>query len=368
MEVREGGLAFEIPDDESVFYNPDMELNRDITVGLLRVARGDLVPEADPTYLDAMTAAGVRGARAAAAGYRVTICDVNPDALDRARDNMAANGLEAEAVGGDVRSHAYGAGYDVVDLDPFGSPIPFVDAALDGARDLLCVTATDTAPLCGAHHAAGVRRYGANPRPTEYHAEVGLRILLGSLARRAAARDVAVDPVLSHATRHYVRTYLALESGARAADHALDHLGFLVHCPACLRREPVEGLAPPLPATCDHCGEPVDRIGPLWLGPYREASIVDRTATGLDDSMGTADMARRLLERLRDELDVVGHYDHHELCDRFDVSAAPIAEVIEALDSAGYPASRTHFGGTTFKTEAPMSVIESAVVDRAGSP
>lgn len=368
MDVTEGGLGFEVPEDEAVFYNPAMELNRDVTVGFLRVAAGRFVPGDEPTYLDAMTAAGVRGARAAAEGYRVTLCDVNPVALEQARTNLADNDLEAAALEGDVRTHLYGTGYDVVDLDPFGSPVPFVDAAIDGARHLLCVTATDTAPLCGAHHAAGVRRYAANPHPTDYHAEVGLRVLLGSLARRAAARDVAIEPVLSHATRHYHRTYLRLESGAAAADAALDAVGFVVHCPACLHRTPVAGTAPALPDACARCGEPVRRIGPLWLGRYADREVAEAVVDALDGTMGRRDRARRLLERLAGELDVVGHYDHHELCDRLDVSAAPIAAVLGDLEGAGYRASRTHFGGTTFKTDAPLDDVETVVAGLAGSP
>ncbi len=367
MEVVEGGLRFTLPDDESVFYNPAMELNRDLTVAMLRVCRGDVVPETDPTYLDAMTAGGLRGARAAAEGYRVTVCDVNPDALERASTNLATNDLEAETITGDVRAHAYGAGYDVIDLDPFGSPVPFVDAAIDGTRNLLCVTATDTAPLCGAHHAAGVRRYGANPHPTEYHAEVGLRVLLGSLARRCVARDVAMTPLLSHATRHYVRTYLALESRASAANETVDRLGFVVHCRSCLDRTSVAGVAPPLPDGCPRCDGEVVRIGPLWLGAYRDPTVADRAVDALDDTMGAADRAARLLERLEGEIDVVGHFDHHELCDRLEVSAAPMEAVLAALESDGHAASRTHFGGTTFKTDAPIDRVETAVTETADS-
>ncbi|MFP4590644.1 MAG: tRNA (guanine(26)-N(2))-dimethyltransferase [Halobacteriales archaeon] len=367
MEVHEGGLEFEVPEEGAIFYNPAMELNRDLTVAFLRVARGRFVPDDGPTYLDAMTAAGVRGARAAAAGYRTTVCDVNDAALAAARRNLARNGLEAEAHLGDVRAHLHGASYDVVDLDPFGSPVPFVDAAIDGARGVLCVTATDTAPLCGAHLAAGRRRYAAEPRPTAYHPEVGLRVLLGNLVRRAAARDVAARPVLSHATRHYHRTYLDLDDGATEADRTLEAVGFVVHCPACLHREPVAGLAPALPATCPRCEATVERIGPLWLGRYVDAEVAEAAIEALDGGMDQRTPARRLLERLAGEIDRVTHLDHHELCDRWDVTAAPIEAVLEALRGGGHAASRTHFGGTTFKTDAPMGAVRAAVVELAES-
>jgi len=41
--------------------------------------------------------------------------------------------------------------------------MPFADAAFANCRDLVCVTATDTAPLCGAHFNSGVRSYSAIP-------------------------------------------------------------------------------------------------------------------------------------------------------------------------------------------------------------
>ena len=50
--------------------------------------------------------------------------------------------------------------FGFVDLDPFGTPAPFIDAAIRSSGKYLGVTATDTAPLCGAHLKAGIRRYG----------------------------------------------------------------------------------------------------------------------------------------------------------------------------------------------------------------
>jgi tRNA (guanine26-N2/guanine27-N2)-dimethyltransferase len=43
--------------------------------------------------------------------------------------------------------------FTVVDLDPYGSAIPFLDAAVKSVADegLLCVTCTDMAVLAGGH-------------------------------------------------------------------------------------------------------------------------------------------------------------------------------------------------------------------------
>jgi len=250
MRVSEGDVEVEAPDPrdgssegtgDAVFFNPEMELNRDLTVAVL-TAYADRVDDARDgdrplSYLDAMTASGVRAARAAEAGYDVTAADVDPDAVELAETNLARNDLDGEVVQADANVLMHRRRFDVIDLDPFGTPMPFADAAVAGGRKLLCVTATDTAPLCGAHFESGVRSYDCVPRNTDFHREMGLRVLVSALTRVAARRDVAAVPILSHATRHYARTYLELTHKATAANEALEALGFLFHCEDCLYRE-----------------------------------------------------------------------------------------------------------------------------------
>jgi tRNA (guanine26-N2/guanine27-N2)-dimethyltransferase len=369
MLVSEGGVEFDVPAEETegkgegVFFNPRMELNRDLTVAALDAYR-EREPRAE-TYLDAMAAAGVRGVRAAAAGWDVTMADVDPDAVARCRANLDRNGLSGEAVERDANAllHDRERVFDVVDLDPFGTPIPFADAAFANARNLVCVTATDTAPLCGAHFRSGVRKYSAVPRNTEYHAEMGLRILLSALARTAARYDVGARPLFSHVSDHYVRTYLALDHSATDADAAVDALGFLVHCPECLYREHEYGLAPHCPRACPECGsEQVLAAGPLWLERPHDPGFVRAVGERVSDGMGTADRARGLCERIAGELDTPTHYDQHRLYSRWGEPAPAMDEFLDALRAAGHAASRTHYGGTTFKTTASVAAVEAAVL------
>jgi len=370
MLVREGGVELAVPEQaddgvgENVFFNPRMELNRDVTVAALRAYR-EREPRAE-TYLDATAATGVRGVRAAAEGWDVTLADVDPDAVERCRTNLARNDLDGEVVGRDARSllHDRERVVDVVDIDPFGSPVPFADAALSNARNLVCATATDTAPLCGAHFASGVRRYDAVPRNTPYHAEVGLRVLLSALARTAARHDVGVTPVLSHVSDHYVRTYLELDRGATPADRALEELGHLAHCQQCGWRTTEPGRLADLPDICAHCGsEQVLGAGPLWLGPAHDREFVAATRAHLDAGMGTASRADDLLERVGGELHQPTHYDQHRVAKRLGVPAGPMDDCLAALRDAGHRASRTHFGGTTLKTDADLAAVEAAVGD-----
>ncbi|WP_336326702.1 tRNA (guanine(26)-N(2))-dimethyltransferase [Halovenus sp. HT40] len=363
MHVREGAVEIEVPEQEEgvgdgVFFNPVQELNRDLTIAVLRAYR-EREPRAE-TYLDAMAASGIRGVRAAADDWEVTCCDVDDDALDLCRDNLARNDLDAETVQRDVNALLHEDYFDVVDLDPFGTPIPFADAAFQGTRNLLCVTATDTAPLCGAHFESGVRSYSAVPRNTEYHAEMGVRILLSGLARTAARYDIAIRPVLTHATNHYVRTYLELDRGARDANAVVKGLGFIYHCRHCLHRETEAGLLADPPEECANCGSEITTVGPVWLDRTSDLDFLPDVREAVDDEMGTADEARDLIDRLGAELDQPTHFDQHRLCEEWGEPAPAMDDFLEALREAGYEASRTHYGGTTLKTTASVAEMRTA--------
>jgi tRNA (guanine26-N2/guanine27-N2)-dimethyltransferase len=379
MRVTEGDLEFAVPEQpedgvgDAVFYNPTQELNRDVTVAVLRALRATAAGEVDPgfdlslrdpSYLDATAATGVRGVRAAAEGYAATLCDRDPAAVDRCERNLAANDLDGTVVHRDANAYMHESGHDVVDVDPFGTPMPFADAGVRSARTVLAVTATDTAPLCGAHFDSGVRTYAAVPRNTEYHGEMGLRVLVGALVRTAARYDVAARPVLSHASDHYARTYLRLETGATPANAAIDDLGHVHHCPECLYREPERGLIPRPPAGCPNCGgDQVLTAGPLWLAGLCETDFVRAVRARVDESMGTAEAARTLLSTLADELDRPTHYDQHRLCKTWGRPATAMDDFLEALRAAGYAASRTHYGGTTFETDADVATVREVTGD-----
>ena len=365
MDVTEGNVVLTVPGaseeaiEEDVFYNPNQVLNRDLTIAVLR-AYADRVPDAT-SYLDAMTASGVRGIRAAADGWDVTMTDHDPDAVALARENCRRNDTAATVERADANVRLHQDQFDVVDIDPFGSPMPFAAAAVAGTRRLLAVTATDTAPLCGAHFTAGIRRYDAVPRNTDYHPEMGLRILLSALVRVAARHDRAAQPLFAHVSRHYVRVYLELEAGAQVADAAREDLGYLYHCPECLFRTADHGRFAQAPPACPQCGsDQLLTAGPVWLGPVCDPDFARTVAAAVDDGMDEATAARDLATTVAGELPVPTHYDHHRLCKQWSRPAAPLDAFLDRLTDAGYAASRAHYSGTAFKTDATVEEIQTA--------
>lgn len=352
---EEGAITFEI---DGAFYNPKMKLNRDICVAMASaLGLGE--------YLDALSASGIRGMRVAreAGVGRVTLNDVSPRAYELIQRNLARNDLDCEATCRNANALMHERRFQAVDLDPFGSPSPFLAAASRSAQAYLFITATDTAPLCGAHLNSGIRKYLARPLRTDYHREMGARILLGLAARELARLDKGMEPLLTHVTDHYVRTYLRVKKGAKAADNCLQGMGYVEHCPVCSCFVAREDLEPRLDGTCGHCGSRTALAGPLWLGKIHEResirSALQRLGEGSEASISSS-RARKLLETCAAEEDVPMYYDHHSICERLNVTPGRIDCVVEQLHEKGYKASRTHFCGLGIKTDAPLSEVEEA--------
>ncbi|MCU0631749.1 MAG: tRNA (guanine(10)-N(2))-dimethyltransferase [Methanolinea sp.] len=368
LEAKEGNTRFFIPlQDPShpfppgsapVFYNQRMELSRDATVVLVSL----LSPA---QYLDAMGASGIRGLRIASeCGVPVTINDRDSRAVALIRKNAEFLGLPIEVVHSDTNVLLSGRCFEAVDLDPFGSPAPFMDSGIRGSGRYLFVTATDTAPLCGAHKKAGIRRYFASAMNNEYHAETALRILLGFLVREAVKYDRGIEPLFCFSREHYVRVHTRLSRGAGAADRSVARMGYVMQCPSCLFRSEEAGLLPE-PMTCPQCAAGLVPIGPLWTGSLQDMDLLERMEGALPQfQLGRGKDLQQLVATCRQEPGISFHYDYHQLSRHFRLSPPPIENLIKSLEAEGYTAARAHYSGTAVKTDAPLEIIREVFTAR----
>ncbi len=366
--IREGSTDFFVPvqdmDDNfppgtaPVFFNRRMELNRDATVLLCSVIRPS-------DYLDAMGATGVRGLRIAGeCGLPVTINDRDPAAIELIARNVIGSGCPVEVLNRDASALLSERSFDAVDLDPFGTPAPFIDAGVRGCRRFLFATATDTAPLCGAHRRAGIRRYFALPKKTDYHSEVGLRILLGFVVRETVKYDRGIEPLFCFAREHFVRLHLRITRGAAAADRALGRIGYVMQCGKCQYREEGAGMTPH-GACCPLCGEPLQPIGPLYLGSIQDPGTLDAMLEQIELlSLGTKKELKNIITVCNEELPTSSFYDYHRIAKSLKISPPDINTVLARIRAGGYAATRTHFSGYGIKTEAPLSEICEAISAR----
>ena len=207
------------------FYNPAMELNRDLSVVMGQWYVDSMVDSVE--FLDGLAASGIRGIRLACevdGDFLVTINDYDPAAFSLIKRNISATKTKkAVASNLDVNILLSQHQFHSVDIDPFGPPVGFLDAAIRSIRHngLLSVTATDTATLCGVYPKVCRRRYGAYSAHSVCMHEIGLRILLGMLCREAAKYDKGIQPILCYTTDYYYRIYLLVRRGTRSANESI---------------------------------------------------------------------------------------------------------------------------------------------------
>jgi tRNA (guanine26-N2/guanine27-N2)-dimethyltransferase len=337
------------------FYNPGMGLNRDLSVLLLEAFARSRGREVDAA--DALSGTGARAARWAVevqAPVLVHANDADPHACAAQRATREANGIEPGRMAlheGDAHAFLAARRFDLVDLDPCGSPMPFLDAGVRATRHagLVCATATDTAALAGAVPRACRRRYDAHHglHAAPWRAEVGLRILAGAIVRSAARFERVATPVLSVAHGHWMRVVARVEDGRRDADRGLRRLAQAwMEGPALPRIGPPPAQAP--------------WAGPLWAGPLHEAGLV----AAMRASASGRPLARppetvALLELLAQECEAPPFWIVPDRLQR-ELGPPPRRDALIArLAASGHAAARTHLDPQGVRTDAGLDALRA---------
>jgi tRNA (guanine26-N2/guanine27-N2)-dimethyltransferase len=374
--IHEGNVTLKVPTFDKVsakapvFYNPAMELNRDISVSALTVFRNGL--DHGISVLDAFGGTGIRGIRYAKEinGIDVAVVnDLNPLAVEFTKTNIQLNQLENVKVCKEdanmILLKCKGK-FDVIDIDPFGTPSPYIESAASSLRSggMICITATDTSALCGTYIEPCIRKYGAVPLKTEYCHENGLRILAGFVARTFSKYKKFIEVKFAHSTEHYMRIYATVGKGAANTDESLKSLGYIAHCKNCLNRIVIKGLAPIIPDTCPVCDDNLIVGGPLWCGDMYSRDFVSSMIKTFDDLLlNTKDRALKLLNTCLLEADAPEtFYDIHQICKNLKTSAPPLIDVMNLLNEGRYFVSRTHFSPTSIKTNADIVEIKRIIM------
>jgi tRNA (guanine26-N2/guanine27-N2)-dimethyltransferase len=323
-----------------VFYNGAMSLDRDLHVAVVAAwARSRGRPG---SAWEMLGATGVRGLRVLVESGGIDRL-VSTDAGGPAAHVLAENARRYSDRGArsrqwDARSPIDGGPFDHVDLDPFGSPLPFLDAAIDSlAPDgLISVTATDMIVLAGVDSAATRRRYDANPVQGRLGPEGGLRILLRTLSDRAVARGRAIHPLVGYVRDHYVRAYATVRPASGA--------------PAVGTIDPLRWDGPPFRSS--------GPVGPMWLGPLFDREFVAGLAVPVAAANPVA--LARLLGRFQDEslADVPFYFEPNLVARDTGLAAPPPSEwFVDTLRAQGHPTGRTHARDGAFRTRAPREVV-----------
>jgi len=250
--------------------------------------------------------------------------------------------------------------FDLIDLDPFGSPAPFFESALRATADegVIAATATDMGPLSGARPTACIRKYGVWPVRAEFEKELAVRTLAGCLAITACKLELGINIAFSHATNHYARLYAVVRKGRKAANQTLPSLGYLTYCSSCLSRSETPSVTS-VGSKCGNCGATARVGGPFWLGPIWDRGTVQSMVRLTPSLVSTrVSEVQEILGRVMEEAASPRFYfTTGSMASIYRVKPPSLELLIDSLRGRGYEATRTHFSPTGFRTNASIQTI-----------
>ncbi|KAI0703622.1 N2,N2-dimethylguanosine tRNA methyltransferase [Cytidiella melzeri] len=367
--------------------------------------------------LEALSATGLRSIRYAKEIPLVKYVianDLSPTAAQAMRRNVEINGLGAEKSSegeeanvahtirkgagsqGKVRVNegdacalmynhrAPGARVDVVDLDPYGTAAPFIDAAVQCVTDggLLCVTCTDLAVLASTNYSEKCfSNYGGVSVKTEYCHESALRLVLHTISTSAARYGRYIQPLLSLSIDFYVRLFIRVSTSPIEVKRLASKTSTYYVCSHCqsFYEQPLgktvttthegNGLTihnfkvhsgPPVADRCVECNSVLHVAGPMWNGPIHEKDFVSKVLGHVEHhegKYGTAPRMKGMLTVAKEELDTAFYFTPSKVASFFHCVCPSLPQITNALLHAGHMVSRSHACPGSLKTPAGRDVI-----------
>ncbi|XP_029283194.1 LOW QUALITY PROTEIN: tRNA (guanine(26)-N(2))-dimethyltransferase [Cottoperca gobio] len=436
--VKEGKAAILFPSANEVFYNPVQEFNRDLTcavitefardsAGLQRGVKvvvpgekervvvslseetneadveteernGDEPPAVTATVgekcerglrvLEGLAASGLRSVRFALEVPGLQSVTANDFSTKAAA--LIARNAEYNGVGHLLRASCRDASmlmyemrgkkerYDVIDLDPYGSPSSFLDAAVQAVSEggLLCITCTDMAVMAGNSGETCYSKYGSVSIKAKYCHEMALRIILHSLDQRAGVYQRYIRPLLSVSVDFYIRVFVRVFTGQATVKNSASKQALVYNCVGCgsfhlqrLGRRTNNGkhmkysaaTGPPVGPECDLCGQRHQLGGPIWAEPIHDLAFVQKVlsaVSGNPSRFGTSKRIEGMLSMVTEELeDAPLYYTVDSLSSTIHCNTPPLLQFRSALLHAGHKVSLSHACKNAIKTSAPPAFI-----------
>ena len=384
-KVSEGGNDYVVPippssdsiprkTDES-FFNVNQEFNRDISVLVLR-NQVNLKNKNDFSVCEPFGGVGVRSCRYLVETpiKKLFFNDVNQQAIHVAKENFESIPNEFKdkiSISNldftDFINELYSKKeiMDFIDIDPYGSPISFVHSSLKliNVAGLLAYTATDLASLTGIYPRVLYSKYGIglfDQRIGNVH-ELAVRTLITGLQRVGLIQRQSLIPVLTLYHRHFIRTFMVR---MRGVNKVINQTGFLCRCQKC--NLIFKTMLRTKHSSCLSCGNHSYRIGPLYLGPIHDDTLLRNITNDSHlDLFTRSKSVKKILNLMIEEnkISVPWSYDIQKLTRNIGSPIPPLNLLLEELKKVGYNSSKTHFSGSCIKSEAPEKEIHEILAN-----
>ena len=358
IRVPSGSISEKVPPKEPAFFNPKASLNRDFSIiAYSSFWKNFQYPK---IFLDGLSGIGARSLRVANeidGVDKVIANDINPKALDLAKESSEINSLKNFEISENetcrffsLHSRKNNRG-SIVDIDPFGSPSKYVDCGVRATMHggLLSVTATDLQVLHGLFNNAAKRRYYGVPIKTKFSNEIAIRLIIGCIYLISSRLDITIQPKFVDNDMHYYRVYLKILNKPEQEDK----MGFITYCRECGMRKTVKNIV----NECDLCKGKIETAGPLWIDKIFDNDFVAIMKNEVKN-LTVNKKCDVVLEKCYEESDLQPtYYTLDEIASRMKSAPLKLDTAIQKLQDSGFNASRTSLNPTGFRTNCQINDI-----------
>ena len=356
--VPNGSISEKVPPKEPAFFNPKASLNRDFSIiAYTSFWKNFQYPK---IFLDGLSGIGARSLRVANeidGVDKVIANDINPKALDLAKESSEINSLKNFEISENetcrffsLHSRKNNRG-SIVDIDPFGSPSKYVDCGVRATMHggLLSVTATDLQVLHGLFNNAAKRRYYGVPIKTKFSNEIAIRLIIGCIYLISSRLDITIQPKFVDNDMHYYRVYLKILNKPEQEDK----MGFITYCRECGMRKTVKNIV----NECELCKGKIETAGPLWIDKIFDNDFVAIMKNEVKN-LTVNKKCDVVLEKCYEESDLQPtYYTLDEIASRMKSAPLKLDTAIQKLQDSGFNASRTSLNPTGFRTNCQINDI-----------
>ena len=373
--IQEGKAKIVIPKyekltkDVPVFYNPEKKFDRDLSVNILNVYLEFILKRNEAKVCDLLSGSGIRGIRyyleTKKQKSKIFFVDKNKIAASYIKKNVELNKLPRdsfEIFNMDANEFLVNSRekFDIIDIDPFGDPLPFLQNSILKVKHngLLMITATDTAPLAGRYPRVSFMKYGGVAQFVEFYPEVAIRLLLKRVLEIGAMFEVYLDPLFSYWGKNYVRLFLRVRKSKKLARRIMEEIGFIYYCEKCKYRFTTSYIIHK--SLCDYCKSTnLKTIGALYLKKLADLSFLDVLLNQVKNQRDK-EMENFLIRYKKEmEINTPFFYRTDTLASFTKKAEKKIDYIINQLKNLGFKAARVHSLKKGFKTDADYGTILS---------
>jgi tRNA (guanine26-N2/guanine27-N2)-dimethyltransferase len=347
---KQGKISKEL----EVFFNPEMKLNRDLTILIIK---SYFTHKEKIVFCDGLIGSGIREIRLLKTipekFEKMYLGDISKTSVKNFKKNLKFNKLkiknkttQLEIKHRDFKKLLSENYFDFIEVDPFGSPTQFLDLAFQKVKQngIISITATDTATLSSKYPKTLFRRYKINQNQRTFcDKELSIRHLISYCVKLAGTYEKSIEVVFSYSKIHYIKIFLKVYSNKTKSLEDIKNLNYLTYDEKKQIFEKTNNS---------------NEIGKTFYGNMNDKNLIKLMLKNINLIEKNQKQVLKLLNYKLNEFEIFGFIQVHKFCKSHKTSLKKNFEnIFIEVEKLGYQISKVYENDLGIKTNCPRNKL-----------